>query len=362
MLNQNRNTRPWVALPTALSLILTPAVPLVSAPVPAFAATTQAQSEVQAAETQPAQGTWPKWFETTSGGTIVMYAPQVNSWDGQKDMVFRAAVSYTYKESQKPDLGTVKVDAKTKVNVEDRLVIFSDLTVSESSFPTLARDKVQEVTTELQDAMPEQDRILSLDRVLEGVDKSQILPKNLEGVKADPPQIYSSTTPAILVSFDGEPIWSPIKDVDLRFAVNTNWDVFEHTPTKAFYLRRDENWLQASDVKGPWAPAGKLPESFRKLPDDDNWKEVKANVPGKRPFREKRTDGVCQLRAGGTDPSGRAGEIRAGGGDPTFLGEQHRKRPFSPRPDRFLLLSGGGPMVLVHHARRPVDVRFARPA
>ena len=37
-----------------------------------------------------------------------MYAPQVESWDGQKHMVFRAAVSYTYKESQKPDLGTVE--------------------------------------------------------------------------------------------------------------------------------------------------------------------------------------------------------------------------------------------------------------
>ncbi len=33
-----------------------------------------------------------------------MYAPQVESWDGQKHMIFRAAVSYTYKESQKPDL------------------------------------------------------------------------------------------------------------------------------------------------------------------------------------------------------------------------------------------------------------------
>ena len=185
MLNQNHGSRPWVAIPTAFSLILSPAVPLVSAPVPAYGTTAQAQSGVQAAETQPALGAWPKWFETTSGGTVVMYTPQVNSWDGQKKMVFRAAVSFTYKESQKPDLGTVKVDAKTKVSLEDRLVIFSDLTVTEANFPNLARDKVQEVTTELQDAMPEQDRILSLDRVLEGVDKSQILPKNLEGVKAD---------------------------------------------------------------------------------------------------------------------------------------------------------------------------------
>jgi hypothetical protein len=275
MLHQNRNVRPWVALATALSLILTPAAPLLSVPAQTPAVLKQTESGA------PDESAWPKWFETSTGGTVVMYAPQVDSWTEQKQMVFRAAVSYTYEGSQKPDLGTVKVDSNTKVNLGERLVNFSDLTVTEASFPTLARDKVREITTELQNQMPVEERILSLDRVLEGVDKSQIMPKNLEGVKADPPQIFSNTTPAVLVGFDGEPIWSPIKDVDLRFAVNTNWDVFEHTPTEAFYFRRDANWLQASDVKGPWTPAGKLPESFHKLPADDNWKEVKANVPGK---------------------------------------------------------------------------------
>ena len=60
MLNQNRGARPWVALPTAFSLILTPAVPLVAAPVPAFVQTTQAPSGVQAEGTRLADGVWPK--------------------------------------------------------------------------------------------------------------------------------------------------------------------------------------------------------------------------------------------------------------------------------------------------------------
>ncbi len=157
MLNQYRNANSWVALPTALSLILSPAMPLAGAMEPALVATTQEQGKVQAAETQPAAGAWPRWFETSSGGTVVMYAPQVESWDGQKHMVFRAAVSYTYKESTKPDLGTVAVEAETKVTLDERLVNFSELTVSEASFPTLARDKVRELTTELQNAMPEQE-------------------------------------------------------------------------------------------------------------------------------------------------------------------------------------------------------------
>src|SRR6185295_8350131 len=47
------------------------------------------------------------------------------------------------------------------------------------------------------------------------------------------------------------------------------------------YLRNGETWLRAVDLKGPWSSAGKLPDSFAKLPEDDNWKDVRANLPGK---------------------------------------------------------------------------------
>ena len=85
------------------------------------------------------------------------------------------------------------------------------------------------------------------------------------------------------MNLDGEPIWSPIKDNDLKYAVNTNWDLFQHAPTSTYYLRNDASWLKASDVKGPWtaAGAGKLPDSFNKLPAEENWKDVKAALPGK---------------------------------------------------------------------------------
>ena len=66
-----------------------------------------------------------------------------------------------------------------------------------------------------------------------------------------------------------------------EYAVNTNWDLFQHTPTNTLYLRNKDVWLKATDVKGPWTPAGKLPDSFKKLPDEENWKDVKANLPGK---------------------------------------------------------------------------------
>src|SRR5262249_51511207 len=164
----------------------------------------------------------------------------------------------------------------------ERLVKFSNLKISEANFQSLPKEKVRDIVSEIEKTIPDEDRIIAMDRVLSHIDKSQIIPKNLEGIKADPPTIYFSKTPAVLLNIDGDPIWSPIPENDLKFAVNTNWDLFQHAPTNTYYLRNDTNWLQAANVSGPWAAAHKLPDSFKKLPNDENWNEVRYSLNVKK--------------------------------------------------------------------------------
>ena len=83
--------------------------------------------------------------------------------------------------------------------------------ITESNFPNLPKEQTREVVTEIDKAIPDEERVIALDRVLASVDRSQIIPKEVPGVKADPPVIFSSQTPAVLVNIDGEPIWSPIR-------------------------------------------------------------------------------------------------------------------------------------------------------
>jgi hypothetical protein len=236
----------------------------------------------KAPATAEPDGGWPRAYSTPSGGRLLLYQPQIASWAGQKRMVAYGAVSYEAKGAEKPALGTIKIEANTAVALDDRLVKFSPLEVTEATFASLDRDKTREVVATITDGIPETERVIALDRVLAHVDTSKIIPRNVEGVKADAPPIFYSTKPAVLVNLDGDPIWSPIKDNDLKFAVNTNWDLFEHGPTKTYYLRKDQSWLQSASVKGPWTPAASLPGSFSKLPSDDNWKDVKAALPGKK--------------------------------------------------------------------------------
>jgi len=243
----------------------------------------QAPSATAAAASAPIDGGWPRAYLSRAGAQIVIYQPQVASWDGRKQMVAYAAVSYQAANADKPTLGTIRIEAKTDVSMEERLVKFSPLQIAQANFPNLSREAIRDLVTEIDSSIPENDRVIALDRVLAGVDKSQILPKNIDNIKADPPRIFYSTKPALLVNFDGDPIWSPIQGSDLKFAVNTNWDVFQLESAKTYYLRNEKRWLKASDINGPWSNAGALPAGFSKLPDDPNWSEVKSAIPGQPP-------------------------------------------------------------------------------
>jgi hypothetical protein len=195
-------------------------------------------------------------------------------------MVAYAAVAFTAKGAAKPALGTVKVEADTTVAVTERLVNFTQVKLTESNFPDLPKEQVREIVEHVEQNVPKGDLVIGLDQC--SLDSTeQIMPKNIEGVKADPPVIFYSRSRGGSAEHRQRPRLEPHQDSDLRFVVNTNWDLFEYPPTKTQYLRYDQSWLSAPSVNGPWKPAGKLPDAFAKLPADKNWDEVKAAVPGR---------------------------------------------------------------------------------
>jgi len=211
-----------------------------------------------------------------------MYQPQIAEWMDQKHVVAWSAVTYKPKGAAEATPGTIRLEADTFVALDDRLVRFGPIRIAETKFTSLGKEQLRDLVSGLE-GLPEKDRVIALDRMIAKLDKSQIRPGAGEasGIKADPPPIFYSTAPAVFVVFDSQPVWSPISDTDLKFAVNTNWDVFQQPSTNMLFLRNEKSWLKAKDLFGPWSPAGKLPPAFDKLPNDANWADVRANLPGK---------------------------------------------------------------------------------
>ncbi|WP_396626058.1 hypothetical protein [Luteitalea sp.] len=265
----------------------TTAAPAAAKATPAPKAAPKAAAPKAAPAAVPADGGWPRTFTTATQATVTLYEPQVASWTDQKHAVMHAAVGYASKDGATRALGTIQIEADTAVSVDERLVSFSDWKIVRSHFPEVPADKAQALLAEVSAAVPHQDRVIALDRVLAYVDKSQVIPKNMDGVKADPPTVFHSTSAAVLVNIDGDPIWSAVKDTDLEYAINTNWDLFHVKAAKQYYLRHDLAWYVADGLKGPWKSAGKLPADFGKLPADDNWSDVRGAMPPRPPASGK---------------------------------------------------------------------------
>jgi len=266
-----------ITLPQSGALAAQGTPPAVPAPVKAAASSTPNVNPPPGSNADPG---WPRTIQLKTG-SAVWYQPQIESWDNQKKIVAWSAVSYQPTGAKEPALGTIKIEGPTSVSLDERLVRM-DLHITEYNFKTLSKDQVKALTADIE-SRPQNERVIDLDRVLAYVSDSPLRPKNVEGIKADPPRIFWAPAPAILINLDGDAIWSPIEGLDMKYALNTNWDLFQHTTSNLFYVRNNDSWLQAPAVTGPWTPVtDKLPASFSKLPVNDNWKDVKAAVPGKK--------------------------------------------------------------------------------
>ena len=174
--------------------------------------------------------------------------------------------------------------------------------------------------------------------------------------------MFFSQTPAVLVNLDGAPIWSPIGGTDLRFVVNTNWDLFEYPESHSYYLRVDKSWLTASSLDGPWTAARSGSPQLSKPARRRQLEGRQGGVADRRGHGEPRAEGLHQQHAGGTAAHGRRAEVPAGDGNQPLLGEQHRRRRLPARAEWPRLLPRVGPLVLGARLHRTVDVRHAEPA
>jgi hypothetical protein len=216
---------------------------------------------------------------SADGTRWTVYQPQINTWEGQELFDGWMAVTTTRPQQPEPVVGALHFTAATETNLETRIVVVHDLQILEARFPALDESRSARMRESAQSLVATLTRELSLDRVLAYFERIESRPPELE-LSTEPPAIFVRTTPAVLLLLDGEPLMSPIADeLDLRFAVNTNWDLFRQGEAGLYYLRNEPAWLAAEDYRGPWQAAGQLPDGFAQLPETDNWADVRAAVP-----------------------------------------------------------------------------------
>ena len=147
---------------------------------------------------------WPRVYEN-NGRRLIIYQPQIDFWKNYATIQFRCAIAVKDGVTAEERYGVMEVVAATDVDYDSREVAaysarrdirFANLTETEAA---RLRDIVNELFPQRQTT------IVSLDRVLAYLDQNKQAKQKAVEVNLQPPKIFYSSEPAILLMFMGQP-------------------------------------------------------------------------------------------------------------------------------------------------------------
>ena len=221
---------------------------------------------------------WPREVDR-NGVRLVYYQPQVDEWKNLRELRARVAFTLTPKGG-KPAVGIEELKGDTVADLEKRTVLINNIEIVAVRFPSLSDEEAAEMETLLKSNFPGKPLTVSLDRLVASLQSGQENVKPVP-VKTEPPAIFVTTQPAILLSVEGKPVLAPIKGLKLQFVLNTGWDLFFEPSESQYYLLADQTWLSAKSLDGTWSGAGKLPAEFSKLSAANGWEHVQKAATSK---------------------------------------------------------------------------------
>ena len=221
------------------------------------------------------------WYPRTikgENGEAVIYAPQIDAWQDFEIITAWAAFQITGSASDTGYYGSLKFNAQTDTDIAAREVLLHHIEILELFIDGLNEDSDEYKL--IHDGFTAMTRKVPLDLVLAYLPNSVPLTPT-EGLNTEPPIIFVSESPAILLFVDGEPRFLPIEDTDLQFVLNTTWDLLRDDDDGPLFLCHENAWLTAKSLEDEWKWAKKLPRHFGKIPDVPNWAGVHACLPEK---------------------------------------------------------------------------------
>jgi hypothetical protein len=223
---------------------------------------------------------WPHQVTAPGGATVTVYQPQAISWPDQKTLTARMALAITPVNTKTPILGTVQLSFATATDKASGLVTLSDPKLDSSQFPAVSTDQASQLEQRIRAALPTlQLKAVPLNSLLLSL-KGAAAAARPVAVYNDPPAILYAERPSSLVVFDGEPVLAPAGNSGLKFAVNTNWEVFfDPAGQGTWYLLNNGAWFAAPAATGPYKPTNKLPPALSRLPNDASFAEVRKAIP-----------------------------------------------------------------------------------
>ena len=184
---------------------------------------------------------WPREF-SASGVSYRVYEPQAERWTGS-DVKFRAAVAVTSDTGTR--YGVVFGSARTWTDSASGLVKLESIHLDRANFPT-GPDGGASYLSDLQRSITGTWFVRR-----DQLDPSRVVDERIP-VRNDPPRIFVSYSPALLVLIDGQPALRKVPNSQYERVINTRSLLLRDPDGGRYYLHVFDGWVTARDLTGPW--------------------------------------------------------------------------------------------------------------
>ncbi len=198
---------------------------------------------------QAQENGWPRTLPLTEG-SVTIYPLQVESMTG--DLVrFRAALAYRESADAEPVFGAGWFVSKVEIDRTNNVVHQLNLVVSDTRFPAGTADVKQELTAVFAQQSQGWNLDFPLTELVSALETAEQEAKSVQNLNTAPPTIVYKDHPALLVSFDGEPVLRKVENSDYQAVINTSYPLIYDG--KAYYLGAADNvWYRADSATGPY--------------------------------------------------------------------------------------------------------------
>lgn len=220
---------------------------------------------------------WPQEI-VGDKGNIVVYQPQPENLNGNV-LTARAAMALELK-GKEPIYGVFWFTSTIDTDRSANTVVIKNLKVLKVGWPESKDEGEQEFTTFVNDKLKSTTFTASLSKLTASLATSKQVKQSLDNIKNEPPVILFRNKLAVLLTYDGEPIFRNIEKTHYQRAINTPFAVVKVNASK-YFLTSGDFWYQSSSALGPWILTDYPPADLvAMMPKDDNAaKEVSLTSP-----------------------------------------------------------------------------------
>ena len=223
---------------------------------------------------------WPQELNTDKGN-IIIYQPQPEKII-DNILTGRAAMQLELHANKEPIFGVFWFSSTIETDRSINSVTITNIKVTKVGWSESTESEEKKFTQLVEKKLQNSSFTTSLSKLTATLSNADLIQDSLDNIKNDAPIILFEEKLAILLSYDGTPIFKDIENNSYQRALNTQFAVVKVKDKQLYYLTSGSLWYQAMNELGPWQAINTPPADLVAMIDNDV-KNSASDKPNKAP-------------------------------------------------------------------------------